>query len=96
MVGDIYSFKHSTSGFQLKLGTEGVVVQDMPDLWFPAGRLLFIIFANGEYEEFTSKQQLRCLSYIKHSPIHSGYIFKNMTQMKEDFSNGYWSTAFSN
>jgi hypothetical protein len=87
MIGDIYKLKvHCLSN---PPGALGIVFYD-----YETGEQL--IFPNGEYDGFDHKTEFpHMLQYIGHSEEHSGYQFKNVMTVSEDFRKGFWSSIFN-
>jgi hypothetical protein len=54
-----------------------------------------IIFENGEYDGFSSEEQLMFVSRVGHEKSLENYKFKNVMQLSMDFDNGIFEDAFN-
>lgn len=52
------------------------------------------IFENGMYDGFSADEQGRFLEFIGFCSDISGYEFKNVMKLSQDFDKGYFAIAF--
>ena len=55
----------------------------------------FIIFENGEYDEFSGVENHMMFKRVTHEKTLASYKFKNDIQLSKDFDNGVFDAVFA-
>ena len=71
-------------------GALGYVFNQYEDFDDPSKLGVQVIFQNGNYDGFSTKEQDSYLTILGQNRAYSEYEFKNVMQVSKDYLDGYW------